>query len=226
MVAAGPAGRSVPRWRWGETLEFLRAVLARGGVLAVPTESSYGLAVDPRDRRGVEAIYDLKRRERGQPLPVVAANLEQLAALGLAVDEPLFRRLAAVWPAPVSLVVAALRDLPAAAGGDTLAVRLPGHRPLLRLLDSLGLALTATSANRSGEPPVTDPDDLPGLLSGCDAVIVDGGRLAGGPPSTMLALAAGELTVLRRGRYPIAQLRRLVPELAITATGDRRPRDR
>ncbi len=226
MAAASPAPQSAKHWRWGESLEPLRAVLARGGLLAVPTESSYALAVDPRDRRGVEAIYDLKRRQRGRPLPVVAASLEQLAALGVAVEEPLFRRLAALWPAPLSLVVAARRGLPAAAGGDSLAVRLPGHPPLLRLLDALGVALTATSANRSGEPPVTDPDDLPALLGGRQAVIVEGGRLAGGPPSTMLALAAGDLTVLRRGRYPIAHLRRLVPELAIMAAGDGLPRDR
>ncbi len=204
-------------------MEPLRAVLARGGVLAVPTESSYGLAVDPRDPRGVEAIYDLKGRQRGDPLPVVAASLEQLAALGVAIDEPLFRLLAALWPAPLSLVVPAPCGLPAAAGGDTLAVRVPGHRRLLRLLEGLGLALTATSANRSGEPPVTDSAELHGLLTRSDAVIVEGGQLAGGPPSTMLALGEDGLTVLRRGGYPIDDLRQRFPELSITENRATRP---
>lgn len=215
MTAAANALRGRRRWLWGEPLAALCEVLRRGGVLAIPTESSYGLAADPRDRRGVEAIYRLKERERGRPLPVVAGSLEQLAALGVAVDEPLFRRLAAAWPAPLSLVVPAARDLPAAAGGETLAVRLPGHRRLLRLLGELGLALTATSANRSGAPPVTDPDDLEQLLAGRDALIVDGGVLGGGPPSTLVALGSGGLTVLRRGRYSMADLRRRVPGLPI-----------
>jgi L-threonylcarbamoyladenylate synthase len=211
------------RWRWGEPLEPLHALLDRGGVLAIPTESSYGLAADPLDAHGVAAVYRLKGRAGGKPLPVVAADLDQLAALGLAVDEPLFRRLAAAWPAPLSLVVPAPRGLPAAAGGETLAVRLPGHPPLLRLLDMLGRPLTATSANRSGERPLTDPDELSGLLAGHDALIVDGGRLAGGPPSTLVALGGSELTVLRRGGYPMADLQRRVPELPMTVVSDARP---
>ncbi|MFQ5351377.1 MAG: L-threonylcarbamoyladenylate synthase, partial [Thermoanaerobaculia bacterium] len=134
------SARRRDRWCWGESLEPLRARLGRGGVLAVPTESSYALAADPRDGRGVEAIFRLKGRRRGLPLPVVAGNLVQLAVLGVAIDEPLFRRLAALWPAPLSLVVPAAHGLPAAAGGDTLAVRLPGHPQLLALLRELGLA--------------------------------------------------------------------------------------
>jgi L-threonylcarbamoyladenylate synthase len=216
-AALRPVPTPPRRWRWDEPLEPLRRALAGGGVLALPTESSYGLGADPRDARGVAAIYRLKGRARGQALPVVAADLEQLAVLGVAVDEPLFQRLATVWPAPVSLVVAARCGLPAAAGGDTLAVRLPGHPRLLRLLRELGLALTATSANRSGEPPVTDPAELSDLLGSSDAVIVDDGRLAGGPASTMLAIDGRRLTLLRRGRYPIADLRRRFPELPIAA---------
>ena len=215
-------------WRPGEPLAPLRALLDRGGVLAIPTESSYGLAAAPRDRRGVEEIYRLKGRRRGQPLPVVAADLDQLAALGVAVDEPVFRRLAALWPAPLSLVVPAAAGIPAAAGGDTLAVRLPAHPPLLELLTGLGQALTATSANLSGAPPVLDPAGLEGLLAGRDAAIFDGGRLGGGPPSTLLRIEGGagpvarhgaRATVLRRGGYPIADLRRRVPDLQIAVAG-------
>lgn len=214
MAEAGAERPAVGRWRPGEPLAPLRAALRRGAVLAVPTESSYGLAVDPGDDRGVAAIYALKGRQRGSPLPVVAAGLDQLATLGVAVEEPLFARLAALWPAPLSLVVPARPGLAAMAGGATLAVRLPDHAPLLRLLEELGRPLTATSANLSGEPPITDPGRLYGLLAGRDAVVVDGGRLAGGPPSTLVALARGQLTVLRRGGYPIEELRRRFPDLS------------
>lgn len=218
MSAAGGEPAAAPRhWRPGDPPAELGALLDRGGILAVPTESSYGLAAEPRDARGVAAIYRLKGRQAALALPVVAADLDQLAALGVAVEAPLFRRLAALWPAPLSLVVPVPPGLPAAAGGDTLAVRVPDHPPLLRLLRALGRALTATSANRSGDPPITDPAVLPRLLAGWDAAIVDGGRLAGGAPSTLLALDEGVLTVLRRGSYPMADLRRRVPELPIRA---------
>ena len=214
MTAFGRAsGGAVGRWRWGDPPDPLQRLLADGGVLAIPTESSYGLAADPRDPRGVEAIYRLKGRRRGLALPVVAGNVGQLEALGVEVETPLFRRVAALWPAALTLVVPAAPGLPAAAGRDTLAVRLPDHRRLLDLLEALGLALTATSANRSGEPPITRVSVLAELLRGSDALIVDGGSLPGGPPSTMLAADGSGLTVLRRGRYPMADLRRRIPEL-------------
>lgn len=203
------------RWRPGEPLAPLRATLDRGGLLAIPTESSYGLAADPRDRCGVEAIFRLKGRRRGQPLPIVAADLDQIAALGVAIDAPLVRRLAGLWPAPLSLVLPAAVGVPAAAGGETLAVRIPSHAPLLELLGDLGSALTATSANQTGQPPVLDPAALEPFLAGSDALIVDGGRLPGGPPSTLVAVGEDVLTVLRRGSYPIAELRRWVPELPV-----------
>lgn len=208
---------AAPRhWRWEESPAELAATLARGGVLAIPTESSYGLAVDPRDRRGVDAIYRIKGRARREPLPVVVAGREQLAGLGVAADDPLVRLLAGCWPAPLSLVVAAAPGLPAAAGGATLAVRVPAHRRLRSLLGALGHPLTATSANRSGSPPVTDPAALEPLLDGADAVIVDDGALAGGSPSTLVVLQGTALTVLRRGRYSMAELRRRAPGLEIS----------
>jgi L-threonylcarbamoyladenylate synthase len=213
MAEQEPSTLGGEGWHWGASLELPRAVLGRGGILAIPTESSYGLAVDPRDERGVEAVYRLKERQRGQPLPVVAANLEQLAELGIDVDERRFRSFAALWPAPLSLIVPATPGLPAAAGGDSLAVRLPRHRSLRRLLAELGTALTATSANRSGEPPVTDPSLLTDLLAGADALVIDDGILPGGPPSTMLSLVGGQVSLMRRGRYPMADLRRRAPDL-------------
>src|SRR4030095_1998211 len=72
-----------PTWHWGDPIAPLRDLLRRGGVLAIPTESSYGLAADPRNPAGVEAIYRIKGRETGKALPVVVAGREQLAPLGI-----------------------------------------------------------------------------------------------------------------------------------------------
>lgn len=195
---------SAASWRFGDDVAPLRASLARGGILAIPTESSYGLAVDPRSAAGVEAIYRVKERERGKPLPVVAADLAQIAALGIAADDEGVRRAASLWPAAFTVVAAISQPLPASAGERTLAVRIPAHAELRSLLHALGTALTATSANRSGEPPLLDPAEVPELLAGEDAIVVDGGALAGGPPSTLAAWDGARWQVLRAGRVAIS----------------------
>jgi L-threonylcarbamoyladenylate synthase len=200
---------ATPRWRWGEPVAPLAALLARGGLLAVPTESSYGLAADPRNAAGVAAVYRIKGRAAGKPLPVVVAGVEQLAGLGIDPGLPILDALAAVWPAPLSVVLPLARPLPAAAGEPGLAVRVPAHDGLRRLLAALGHGLTATSANRSGEPPVLEPAVAAELLAGEAAVVVDGGSLPGGPPSTLVALTPAGLRVLRQGAFPIERLRAL-----------------
>jgi L-threonylcarbamoyladenylate synthase len=194
-------------WRPGDPVEPLRSLVARGGVLAIPTESSYGLGADPRNPVGVEAIYRIKERERGRPLPVVVADLGQLRDLGIDPGLPILEALSACWPAPLTAVLPVARPLPAAAGEPTLAVRIPAHEGLRWLLAELGTGLTATSANRSGEAPVLDPEGVAELLAGADAIVVDGGVLPGGPPSTLVAIEASGPVVLRTGSYPVERLR-------------------
>lgn len=193
-------------WHWGDPVAPLLATLRRGGVLAIPTESSYGLAVDPASPAGVAAVYRIKHREAGKPLPVVIAEISQLAAWGIDTDLPALQQVAAHWPAPLSVLLPLSEDLPAAAGSGQLAVRVPDHPALCRLLAELGTGLTATSANASGEPPILDPAELPALLAEADAVIVDGGLLPGGPPSTLVQPAGQGFTVLRPGRFAAERL--------------------
>ena len=197
---------SAPRWRFGDDVEPLRALIARGGVLGIPTESSYGLAVDPRSAAGVEAIYRVKERERGKPLPVVAADTAQITALDVAAGDETLRHAAPLWPAAFTVVAAIAEPLPASAGEHTLAVRIPDHAELRSLLSALDTALTATSANRSGEPPLLDPAAVAELLAAEDAVVIDGGVLPGGPPSTLAAWTGKSWNVLRAGRFPISAL--------------------
>ena len=214
---------SIPLWRWGDPIAPLRALLARGGVLAIPTESSYGLGADPWNAAGVEAVYRIKDRERGKPLPVVVAGLEQMADLGIDPDLNIVKRLSAHWPGPLTvvlpLVLPGARPLPATAGEGTLAVRVPGHERLRELLAALGHGLTATSANLSGGEPVLDPAGLPELLAGEDAMIVDGGVLPGGPPSTLVAIREDGLVVLRPGRFPAERLIAMTAMTAMIADG-------
>ncbi len=202
-------------WRFGEPVPPLAELLNRGGILALPTESSYGLGADPRSARGVQAIYELKGREAGKALPVVAGDVGQLAALGIDAADEAVAPFIACWPAALTVVAPTVARLPAAAGEPAIAVRIPSHRPLRDLLCALGHPLTATSANRSGEPPILDPRDLEPLLAGVDAVVVDGGVLPGGEPSTLVELRGGELRVLRNGRFNVARLREIFSAAAV-----------
>ncbi|HWM94497.1 MAG TPA: L-threonylcarbamoyladenylate synthase [Thermoanaerobaculia bacterium] len=196
-----------PFWRWGDPVEPLRELLRRGGILAIPTESSYGLGVDPRNSKGVEAIYRIKGREPRKALPVVVADLGQLADLGIDPDLSILKPLSACWPGPLTAVLPIDRLVPVSAGEATLAVRIPGHYGLRDLLAALGHGLTATSANPSGEAPVLDPAAAAELLAGEDAMVVDGGVLPGGPPSTLVAIEEAGLVVLRTGKFPVERLR-------------------
>lgn len=205
---------SPPRfWTWGDDPHPLSDVLDAGGVLAIPTESSYGLAVDPWSEEGVEAIYRLKGRDRGKPLPVLVAGLRQMAGLGIDPELPVLERLGRLWPAPLTAVLPLSPSIgpagmpPAAAGTRTLAVRVPAHAELRALLDHVG-PLTATSANESGSPPLLDPLAAAELLGDLDgAIVVDGGTLAGGAPSTLVRPTDPRrqdgFEVLRAGSYPL-----------------------
>ena len=193
-------------WRFGDPVAELRVVLARGGVLAIPTESSYGLAVEPRSRTGVEAIFRLKRRESSKALPVVVANLAAAGRLGVDLSDPAVRWAAQRWPAALTVVASLAEPIAASAGEATLAVRIPGEPRLRALLGELGGALTATSANPSGEPPLLDPEAIIAWFgrAGVDGRVVDGGVLAGRPPSTLVAWRGDAPVVLRQGSVRIA----------------------
>lgn len=209
--------RPVPVWRWGESIEPLLAVVARGGLLGIPTGSSYGLAVDPCNREAVESVFDVKDRPAGKPLPVVLGELDQLRWLGGDPSSPTIRRLSRVWPGPLTVIVPVRAGLPVAPDA-TLGVRIPGHERLRRLLLEMGRPLTATSANRSGEQPLLETAPLAELLAGRDAMIVGDGTLPGGEPSTIVRVDGDRLTLLRRGRYPLSRLRQLVGDEGWTET--------
>jgi L-threonylcarbamoyladenylate synthase len=197
---------AVRAWRFGDDPALVARALDRGAIVAIPTESSYGLAVDPRDAAAVARVYELKGRGSERALPVVVADLGAAVALGADAEDPALAWAAARWPAALSVVVRLRQPIPAAASDGTLAVRVPAHAPLRALLAALGRPLTATSANPTGEPPYLDPEPLAAWLAsrGADALVVDAGRLAGGEPSTLVAWRNGEPVVLRPGRVPIA----------------------
>ncbi|MEM9292717.1 MAG: L-threonylcarbamoyladenylate synthase [Acidobacteriota bacterium] len=202
-----PVGRHL-LWSPEDGLGALRRVLVDGGLVAFPTESSYGLGADPRDPRGVEAIYRLKGRSASKALPVVAASLEQVEELGAVLTSRQRAQLASCWPAPLTVILPLRQpdSIPAAAEDGTLAVRIPRHELLLELLGELG-PLTATSANPSGESPYTEAPAVAAWLAtageGSDSVrVVAAPACSGAPPSTLVRWSPEGWEVLRQGPVP------------------------
>jgi L-threonylcarbamoyladenylate synthase len=173
-------------------------VLSGHGVIAAPTETFYGLSVNPADARAVARLTALKGREGDKRLLVVGANLEQLAEL-VEMTPELRHWLATVWPAPLSVVLPVRRRL--AAAGATLAVRVPAHELLRALLERTG-PLTSSSANLSGAAPATAVDEVDGAFGDRLDLLLDGGATAGGLPSTLIDATGNDLRVVRTGAWP------------------------
>ena len=175
-------------------------VLRHGGIVVFPTDTLYGLAVDPRHDAAVRRLFELKGRNAATAVPLIAASEEQARAAGQFGDVE--SRLArAFWPGPLTIVVprapGCRRNCSLAA--TTVAIRVPAHDLARALADGLGFCLTSTSANRSGEPPVTDPAALDdALVSGVD-LVVDDGATPGGPASTIVEVTKDGLRLVRAG---------------------------
>jgi L-threonylcarbamoyladenylate synthase len=183
-----------------EEIARLRLLINRGGVGAVPTETFYALAADPFNVGAVERIFRIKERDDGHPLPVLFASLPDLESLGVTADPGALADYFAVWPAPLTVIFPIRAPIAASRGGATLGVRLPASQPLRDLLSAVG-PLTGTSANRSGSPPLSEPDAVEAVFRDEIDFLVDGGPTPGGLPSTLLDATREPPVVLRRGAH-------------------------
>jgi L-threonylcarbamoyladenylate synthase len=178
-------------------VEWLRA----GGVVAFPTDTLYGLAVDPTSSAAVRQLFDLKGREARAALPLIAASVNQVETLCGRLG-PLSARLAAqFWPGPLSLVFDAPPTLVAEVHGGrrSIAIRVPAHRVARALCDAWGAPLTATSANRSGERPAVSAAAVSPLASDSRLLLVDAGATIGGAGSTIVDARGARAVLIRDG---------------------------
>jgi L-threonylcarbamoyladenylate synthase len=186
--------------------DFAR-VLRAGGLVVFPTETVYGLGADATNSEAVLSIYETKGRPRFNPLIVHCADMAM--AERLAEFSPLARRLAALWPGPLTLVLpkrksAALSDL-VTAGLDTVGIRIPAHPLALELIALTGRPLAAPSANPSGRlSPTTVAQVIAGL--GAKVPVLDGGPCKAGLESTILRVDGDVVTQLRAGAASRADL--------------------
>jgi L-threonylcarbamoyladenylate synthase len=187
-------------------LDAAVAALAAGQIVAYPTETFYGLAVDAANESAIERLYALKGRgaEKALSLIVTPAMVAGLADVPPAAT----RLMAAHWPGPLTLVLPARPGLPAALVDDGCVAMRDSPHPLARaLVAGLGRPITATSANRAGQPPARTAADVAAAFpQGC--LILDGGETAGGRPSTLVRLRGpgDAYEVLRPGVIPTEAL--------------------
>jgi L-threonylcarbamoyladenylate synthase len=174
------------------------AVLRSGGVVACPTETLQGLLADARSGAAVARVVALKRRGP-EPIALILPSLAALEQVAEAVPERALALARAHWPGPLTLVVRARAGLPAPLVQDgKVGVRVPGPSPALELVRAFGAALTATSANLSGQPAARTTDEVRAYFpSGLGAQVP--GDAPGGPPSTVLDASEPTLRLLRRG---------------------------
>lgn len=176
--------------------------LQKGEVVAFPTDTLYGLGVDPFNEQAVEKVYAIKERSRDQALILMGRSVEDL--IGYAAIWPIrAQRLAeAFWPGGVTLILPRHPKVPdwVVSNRPTVGLRVPSHPVALSLLEAWGDVLATTSANKSGEPPGSTGRQVAEQLGDTAlSMLLDGGRTAHEEPSTLVDLSSEQPVVLREG---------------------------
>ena len=177
----------------------LATLIADDGVAAIPTESSYALAVSPFRDNALAALFKTKRRPDGKPILVLIGDLTQIQLLVETIPPAAELLLQTFWPGPLTIVFPSHPSLPAAltAGTGTVGIRLPAMPRLRQLLVQIG-PLTGTSANRSDQPPLCTADAVLTELGSDVDLVLDAGPTPGGAPSTVID-ARSRIRILREG---------------------------
>lgn len=182
----------------GRAAELIRS----GGLVAVPTETVYGLAADGLNEDAVRGIYEVKGRPEVKPLSLMVPGAEAMGAYCLEVPRQAAALARRFWPGPLTIVLRARRDLippVVLAGGDTVGLRCPDHPLTLELLRRCAAPLAAPSANPSGSPSPKTAEQVLDYFSGRIDAVIDGGECGVGTESTVVSLAEEPFRVLRRG---------------------------
>jgi L-threonylcarbamoyladenylate synthase len=178
------------------------AILREGGLVAIPTDTLYGLAATVFRPDAVERVYEAKQRDPEARVPILIGSAADLPLLARSIPREVWKLIHAFWPGGLTLVLPARRSLHESLtrGGDTVAVRVPGARTALRLLEALGEPVVGTSANVSGQPPATTAGQVAAQLDGrIDAIVADDTSVFGGQPSTIVDFSGDMPVILRRG---------------------------
>ena len=194
------------------TLAQAVEVLKSGGVVAYPTETYYGLAVDPSNEAAVARLFAVKGRRENKPVLLLIDVQQQVERYAAQVPPPFVPLMEEFWPGPLTLVFPAAPQVLAGlqGGTGTVGLRLSPHPVARALCDAWGGPLTATSANRSGASPAATAAEVTEQFDESLDLIIDGGMTSGVNGSTVVGEDQGSLRLLRPGLIPFSQLQTCV----------------
>lgn len=184
----------------GRAAEIIRA----GGLVAVPTETVYGLAANGLDHDAVERIYAVKGRPEVKPLNLMVSGPEAMSKCWQSVPAQALTLSEDFWPGPLTIIFDSAPGIPdiVRAGGSTVGLRCPDHPLTLELLRRCGVPLAAPSANPSGAPSPKTAQEVLGYFDGEIDAVIDGGECGIGTESTIVTLSTRPFKVLRKGALP------------------------
>lgn len=189
-------------------------IVRSGGVVILPTETFYALAADPWNEAAVERIFRIKGRPHDKPLPLIAADRTSVERGVVAPDPKVIRLMDEFWPGSLTILLAparpVIRLLTDTAG--RIGVRIPPDCAAQVVAARAGGWLTATSANRSGEPNADRVAQIAASIREAVDLIVDLGRTPGGSPSTVVEYSDGRLRIVREGAVSAERLRSVIGE--------------
>jgi L-threonylcarbamoyladenylate synthase len=193
-----------------DRIQFVVSCLKSGKVTGMPTDTFYGLAVDPVNLRAVERIYEIKGRLKHKPLSLLIADVSQAYELARETGSTLDCLAERFWPGPLTLIVKASSRLPLRSTANTgnVAIRVPDAAIPRAVVKAFGLPITATSANLQGMPECTYAACVRDQVGDRIPLIVDGGPTGRSLPTTIVDLSRGEDSwqVLREGAIPTHEI--------------------
>jgi L-threonylcarbamoyladenylate synthase len=174
-------------------------VIKNGGIVAIPTDTVYGLAVDPYNKTAIKRLYTIKGRSEKKPVALLISSLSQVNKFALNVPKKAKDLIKKNWPGALTLIFNKKGTVPAYLNSSlpTIGIRMPNHKKALAIIKACGGALAVTSANRSGEDPAVTPEQLKKMV-GIDLIIEDG-ESGLGIASSVVAVSGDEITILRQG---------------------------
>ncbi len=191
-----------------EALRYAADFISRGCVVAIPTDTFYGLAADPFNLAAVDEIYRVKGRPETRALPILVRSLEQATQLAREVPQ-IFSRLAQeFWPGALTLVVDASNRLPLKVTANTgqVALRWPKSDVARGLIEAFDGPITGTSANISGFPSCASAEQVMKQLGGRLPLVLDSGETGGTLGSTIVHVHGGSWKIIREGAIPVAEI--------------------
>ena len=202
---------------YDNSVKLASQILKDGGIVAVPTETVYGLAASAYNDNAISAVFAAKGRPQDNPLIVHISNFDMLKEVARVVPESAYQCATAIWPGPFTMVLPKGKKIAnsVSAGLDTVAVRFPSEKTVCDIITTSGLPLAAPSANTSGRPSPTTAAHVGADLDGKIDAIVMGNDCTVGVESTVVSLCGDIPRLLRPGAVTPKQLKTILPNLVI-----------